>query len=244
MVAPQVVDLHEHPPMTMARVHARHAWILPTAAVLFVLFAVGAAFDLLWWDTPIFNAVVDARSPWLEELARRVSFFGSTPVVLVVAAIVALLAFQRCPRLALAIVVIVAVRPLFEWGLKELVARDRPPVDTRLVTGTGYSYPSGHPLATAASWGVLPLVAALYTKRRVVWWSIAIAAWVLIVLVAASRVVLGVHWPTDVVGSLLLVVIGVAGAERIVEATHSFGRRAPGGENHALNRCAQSRRVE
>jgi undecaprenyl-diphosphatase len=239
-----MIDLHQHPPMTMARVHARHAWILPLAAGSFVLLGIGAFFDALPWDEPIFNAVVDARSPWLEELARRVSFFGSTPVILAVSAIVALLAWQRCPRLALAIVVIVAFRPLAEWGLKELVNRDRPPVDTRLVTGTGRSYPSGHPLATAASWGVIPLVAALYTKRRAVWWSIAIAAWALIVLVAASRVVLGVHWPSDVAGSLLLVAIGVAGAERFVEAAHSYGGRGRDQENYSLNRCVQSQQVE
>jgi undecaprenyl-diphosphatase len=230
--------------MTMARVHARHTWILPLAAALFVVLGVLAFFNAVVWDKAIFNTVVDARSPWLDEAARRVSFFGSTPVVLAVAAIVALLAYQRCPRLALAIVVIVAFRPLAEWALKELVSRDRPPVDTRLVTGTGKSFPSGHPLATAASWGVIPLVAALYTRRRVVWWSIAIAAWLMIVLVAASRVVLGVHWPTDVAASLLLVVIGVAGAEWFVEATHSYGRRGHGEENQALNRCAQFQRVE
>ena len=34
-----------------------------------------------------------------------------------------------------------------------------------------------------------------YTRRRAVWWSIAIGVWVIAVLVAASRVVLGVHWP-------------------------------------------------
>jgi undecaprenyl-diphosphatase len=241
LVAPQLVDLHHEPPMTMARVHARHAWLLPTAAVLFVLLAIGAAFNTLPWDKPIFNVVIDARTPWLDELARRVSFFGSTRVVLAAAAIVALLAWQRCPRLAIAIVVIVAVRPLAEWALKELVSRDRPPVGTRLVTGTGYSYPSGHPLATAATWGVVPLVAALYTRQRVVWWTISVATWMLIVLVAASRVMLGVHWPTDVAGSLLLVVIGVAGAERFVELTHAFG---PGEEDHALNRCSRFRRVE
>jgi undecaprenyl-diphosphatase len=232
-----MTDLHQHPPMTMRRVHARQAWILPVTAALFVLLAIGAAFDALPWDKPIFEAVVDARTPWLDTLARRVSFFGSTRVVFPVAAIAALFAWRRCPRLALAIILIVAARPLTEWGLKELINRDRP-TGARLVRGTGPSFPSGHPLATAASWGLIPLVAALYTKRRAVWWGIAIAVWTLAVLVAASRVVLGVHWPSDVVASLLLAVMGVAAAERFVEATHSFGRRGPEEETHSANRCA------
>ena len=73
------------------------------------------------------------------------------------------------------------------------------------------------------------------------WWSIAIGVWVLAVLVAASRVVLGVHWPTDVVASLLLAIIGVAAAERFVEATHSFGRRGGNGPDEtdsSFNRCS------
>jgi membrane-associated phospholipid phosphatase len=227
-----LIDLHQHPPMTLRRLRARYGWILPLTAVLFVLLAVGARFDELPWDAPIFDAVVDARTPWLVSLARRVSFLGSTPVVLTVAALAALLAWRRCPRLALAIVVIAAARPLAEWAIKELVNRERP-TGARLVRGTGPSFPSGHPLATAASWGLLPLVAALYTKRRVVWWSIAIGVWTLAVLVAASRVVLGVHWPSDVVGSLLLAIIGVAVAEQFVDTTHSFGGRGGCGPDQA-----------
>ena len=238
-----MTDLHQHPPMTMARVHARQAWILPVTAVLFILLAVCAALDALPWDKPIMDAVIDARGPWLANAARRVSFFGSTRVVFPVAAIAALFAWRRCPRLALAIVVIVAARPLTEWAIKEFIHRDRP-VGDRLVRGTGPSFPSGHPLATAASWGLIPLVAALYTKRRIVWWTIAIAVWTLAVLVAASRVALGVHWPTDVVASLLLAIVGVAGAERFVEATHSYGGRGPGQPNHSVNRCSLFQRVE
>lgn len=218
--------------MTMRRVHARHWWLLPTTAVVFVLFAIGAAFDALPWDKPITEFVIDLRTPWLDRVVRRISWLGSTPVVLTVAAVAAAATWRRCPRLAIAIVVIALARPLAEFTLKELIARDRPPVAGRLVHGEGHSFPSGHPLATAASWGLLPLVVALYTKRRVVWWSVAISVWVLAVLMAISRVWLGVHWASDVIGALLLASMGVAAAERFVEAMHGpYDRCVPGQSN-------------
>jgi undecaprenyl-diphosphatase len=214
-----VTDLHVDPPMTMARASARCRWILPTAALVFGALAVGAVAGRLAWDEPITRWVVDARTPSFDAVFRRVSFLGSTPVVLTVSAVAALLAWRRCPRLAIAIVVIALARPLGEFALKELVSRDRP-IGDRMVRGEGFSFPSGHPLATAASWGVLPLVVALYTTRRLVWWAVTVTVWTMAVLVAASRVWLGVHWASDVVAGLVLAVLGVAGAERLITATH------------------------
>lgn len=205
--------------MTMARVSQGQRWIIPTAVVLFVALAFGAMVGWLVWDEPISSWVVDARTPWRDALFRRVSFLGSTRVVMTVSAVAALVAWRRCPRLAVAIVVIALARPLSEWALKELVSRERPMGD-RMVIGTGYSFPSGHPLATAASWGVLPLVVAMYTRQRLLWWAVAGGVWTLAVLVAVSRVYLGVHWASDVVAGLVLAVLGVAGAERFIATTH------------------------
>jgi undecaprenyl-diphosphatase len=216
------MDLHLHPPMTLARVTSRHRWLLPAAAGAFLLLAVGALLGALPWDRPITDLAVDARRPWLDDIVRRISFLGSTKVVLTVAAVLALVSWRRCPRLAVAIVVIALARPLAEFALKELIARDRPAGD-RMVDGTGYSFPSGHPLATAASWGLLPPVLALYTKRRALWWATALGVWTLAVLVAVSRVWLGVHWTSDVVAALVLTIIGVAGAERLIHLTHARG---------------------
>jgi undecaprenyl-diphosphatase len=210
-----VANLHLAPPMTLARVTDVQRWILPVAAVVFGLLGVGAVAGWLVWDEPITSWIVDSRTDTLDRFFRDLSSFGSTKTVILVSAIAALLAAKRCPRLALAIVAIALARPATEFMLKELVSRDRP-IGDRLVGGEGYSFPSGHPFATVASWGTLPLVAALYTKRRAVWWAIAVTVWTLVVLVAMSRVWLGVHWASDVVASLALGVIGVAVAERFI----------------------------
>ena len=212
-------DLHLRPPMTVGTVHAAHQWILPTAAILFSVLAVGAAAGWLFWDEPITTWAVEARTSGLNALFRRVSFLGSTKVVIVVTLVAAALTWRRCPRLAVAILVVALARPLAETFLKELVSRDRPDGD-RLVNGRGYSFPSGHPLATAASWGMLPLVAALYTRRRVLWWAVAVSVWTLAVMVAVSRVWLGVHWASDVVAGLALAVLGVALTERFIYPAH------------------------
>jgi membrane-associated phospholipid phosphatase len=204
-----------HPPMTLARVRARAGWLLPIVVGIFVALAVGARFGWLGWDQPITDAVVDARSGDRDDLALAISRFGSTPIVLTVSAVLAAVAWRRCPRLAVAIVVIALARPLTEFVVKELVARDRPAGD-RLVRGRGPSFPSGHPYAAAASWGMAPLVVALYTRRRSLWWATAVTVWALAVGVAATRVWLGVHWASDAFAGLLLAVIGVAVVERVI----------------------------
>jgi undecaprenyl-diphosphatase len=219
-----VTDLHVHPPMTVARVQARVPWLLPVVALAFAVLAVAAAVDRVPWDRAIGEWVVAQRSPWRDTLAERVSWFGSTYVVLGLSGLAAVAAWRRCPRLAIALVVLAVARPLTEWGLKELVDRDRP-VGARLVRGRGPSFPSGHPYATAASWGVLPLVAALYVRQRALWWSLAVAVWALVVAVAASRVWLGVHWTSDVVAGVLLALLGVWAAELLLDRldAHRWG---------------------
>jgi membrane-associated phospholipid phosphatase len=224
-----VSDLHAHPPMTLTRVHARAGWLLTVALGLFALLAVGAAFDALPWVQPIHDAVLELRTSSRNDVALAVSRFGSTPVVLTVAAALALVAWPRCRSLAVAIVLLALARPLVEFGLKELVDRERP-VGDRLVNGRGPSFPSGHPFAAAASWGFVPLVVALYTRRRRLWWASVVGAWTLIVLVAVSRVWLGVHWASDVVGGVLVAVLGILGSERFIAVLHDRRGQPPCGQ--------------
>jgi membrane-associated phospholipid phosphatase len=219
--------------MTLAHIRARYEWLLPLLGAVFVVLALGAMVNTLPWDRPLSSAIIDTRTGWMEQIVRRVSFLGSNVVVFAVSGILALAAARRCPRLAMLIVAVALARPGLEWMLKEFVGRARPD-QAQMVNGTGYSFPSGHPMATAVSWGMLPLVAALYTRKRVVWWSIAIGAWALIVAVAFSRVWLGVHWPTDVFASIVLALIGLTYAEHWLNTAHGANRNVDdveGGED-------------
>ena len=70
------------------------------------------------------------------------------------------------------------------------------------------SHRSGHPYAAAASWGLLPPVIALYTRRAGIWWATVVAAWGTITAIAASRIWLGVDWVFDALGGVLLACLG------------------------------------
>ena len=111
-------------------------------------------------------------------------------------------------------------RPLLEAGIKLLISRDRPDFD-RLVTGTGYSFPSGHVMAAVALWGLMPLVVSLYTRRRWLWWlSVAVSGGV-ILGIAVSRVYLGVHWFSDVTAGLIVGTFFLLAVETLLARQHT-----------------------
>jgi undecaprenyl-diphosphatase len=213
----------------LRRIVERYPWLLFAAAALAVVLGVLAAIDggrLLVWDRPITDAAIELRSPTVDRVARWVSRMGSTPVVLAAGAAGVALAARRCRTVAVVMLVVVAARPPFEWLVKEIVARPRP-VGARLVTGTGYSYPAGHVLAAAATWGFVPAIAALYVKRRWIWWTLTGMTCALLVSVAWCRVWLGVHWTSDVVGSLAIALVALTAADVAIDRRHRRSRTRP-----------------
>jgi undecaprenyl-diphosphatase len=84
--------------------------------------------------------------------------------------------------------------------LKELFGRDRPTLWETLVTEHGFSFPSGHAMASSAL-GFSIMVTLWNTRFRV---PACIVAGFYIVLVGFSRLYLGVHYPTDVLAGWVL----------------------------------------
>lgn len=222
-------SLHHDPPLTPAGVLLRRRWPVPLLGAAFAALAFAARVDggrlLAGIDEPVTRTLTDWRSGPLDAIVKTVSALGGLTVAAAMLVVLLLLVWHECRALAWTLLAASAARPALEWTLKELVDRPRPDID-RLVAGNGPSFPSGHVMAAIAIWGLLPPVVALLSGRhRAWWWSVAVSATV-IVAVAFSRVYLGVHWLTDVVGALLLGALYLLAVEWLLEWAH---RRQPCG---------------
>lgn len=145
-----------------------------------------------------------AGRSWAAQLALAVSFVGSSVVgVPVVLTVVAWCLRHRAHRLALFALLTPALGKVLERTLKVLVARDRPLWNDPLTTAGGYSFPSGHAMGVTLVVGVLAVVflPRVSARRRRPLVALG-AAWAL--LVAFTRLALGVHYLTDVVAGMLL----------------------------------------
>jgi undecaprenyl-diphosphatase len=204
------------PPEFLGRLRTRAAGEL--LSLLFVLGVLGVGFLVLsdevrerstqTFDEQVLRALRDPAEPgrprgprWLAESARDVTALGSmTVLALVVVAVGGFLALVRRWR-TLALVLVstlggVGVNTL----LKDVVARPRPSVVPHLTEVLSASFPSGHAMLSAIVYLTLAALLSELVSSR---WHKAYLVTVglgLTLLIGLTRMYLGVHYPTDVLG--------------------------------------------
>ncbi len=145
------------------------------------------------------------RVAWLDPIMRAATWLGQNAVLIPVLFAAALL-LRRArgtwrPVFDLAVVYVWAL--ILYSVMKELVHRPRPPAAEWLSPAGGWAFPSGHTTQATVAWGILCVLACTGRSPRVRA-SLASMAALVVLVVAASRFYLGVHWLTDVLAGMSL----------------------------------------
>lgn len=190
---------------------SRKALLVAVVVAIGVFVVFGVLAEVPWpglrhldATAPALGHAAAVRDSPLRLIMRVVTDLGSPLTVDIVTVVVAgWWAVARRWRYVVAVVVTRLGELGCESAVKALVGRPRPGLLPELTSESGASFPSGHSAGSAAVYGLVAVLLATSLRPGAARVLLALTS-VLVLAVAASRVVLGVHYPTDVLGGLAL----------------------------------------
>lgn len=134
-------------------------------------------------------------------IAKFITNFGGA-IFLIVLTIILLISIKN-KKIGLSIFSNLAIITILNQLLKRILQRPRP-TEYRIIEETGYSFPSGHSMISMAFYGYLIYLIYKYVENKYVKWILISLLSVLICLIGVSRIYLGVHYTSDVLGGFLI----------------------------------------
>ena len=179
--------------------------VFSTAVGLFLVIAFAVALS-----TPL--AALDANAgtwlhvratPLVSNAMAAVSFLGA-PTTLTIVAVAGslLLLYRRRHSEAATLSTVVLGGNFLNFCLKHLIQRGRPVFDDPIFSLPTYSFPSGHAMASTVFYGLLAIYASVNARQRYAVYVAIAAAVFMVALVSFSRIYLGLHYLSDVIGGI------------------------------------------
>lgn len=154
-------------------------------------------------DRRVANWFHERATPAVTRVAIMTTFLGSPPFLTGASLATALLlAWRRCWQRLLSFALTMGGGMLLLLMLKALFHRQRPPFESPLMTLTSYSFPSGHVMGSTLFCGSIAFIVASNLKA---WrWRVLVflLGFLFVLLIALTRVYLGVHYLSDVLGAM------------------------------------------
>jgi undecaprenyl-diphosphatase len=174
--------------------------------------------ELARFDGYVMSAFQPVRTAFGLTVARTVSALGTFPFMTLLALAVVLTVYRRRWHVVLlGWILVVGGGQIVEQILKHTFHRTRPPGAVRYLAMTSFSYPSGHAMGAMIGYGVLAYLLLLGVWRRPARVAVTAIAALIILSVGTSRLVLGVHYFTDVVGGFAAGAVWLALSIAIME---------------------------
>ena len=140
-------------------------------------------------------------SDFATPIAKFITNFGGAIFLITLTVILFILIKNK--KIGLSIFSNLVIITVLNQLLKRILQRPRP-TEFRIIEETGYSFPSGHSMVSMAFYGYLIYLIYKYVKNKYVKWISIILLSILICSIGVSRIYLGVHYTSDVLGGFLV----------------------------------------
>lgn len=152
--------------------------------------------NIFGFDNSIYNAISSLRSNFMTAFFKGITRFADEEPIILIAIICLIVIKNR--KIGASIAVNLASSAFFNYLIKELVQRPRPPIEHRMVEESSFSFPSGHAMTSVAFYGLIIYFVFKNVKDKKVRNTICTVLSLLIFLIGISRIYLGVHYASDV----------------------------------------------
>lgn len=140
-------------------------------------------------------------SDFVTPIAKCITNFGGAIFLIVTTGILFILI--RNKKIGVAITANLVLVTILNQLLKNILQRPRP-TEYRIIQETGYSFPSGHSMVSMAFYGYLVYLIYKYVENKNIKWILITLLSILICSIGVSRIYLGVHYTSDVLGGFLI----------------------------------------
>ena len=193
------------------------------ATLVFIGVAVGVQTGYLdGFDDTVRYRVYSMRSDKLTVFWKFITHSGDRYVVIILGIILLLIKSLREKYGVKFAIATLSSTALYQI-MKYIFQRPRPDLTLRLIEQGGYSFPSGHSMNCLVSYGILIYLLLRYCENRRLAKLLSFGLGLLTILIGFSRVYVGVHYPTDIIGGWSL---GIAVLVAMIYAFEKFDSRS------------------
>lgn len=153
------------------------------------------------FDDSITTGLAGARTEFFNVIMKIITFFGGT--IFMVCACIVILIIVKDKKTALKMVACIVCSALLNFLLKTTFKRTRP-LDFMIVNEKGYSFPSGHAMASFTFYGMLIFLAWKSKLKKPAKISLSVVGGLFVALIGFSRIYLGAHYFTDILAGFLM----------------------------------------
>lgn len=139
-------------------------------------------------------------SDFATPIAKFITNFGGA--IFIITLMITLFILIKDKKIGLSIFLNLVIVTTLNQLLKKILQRPRP-TEYRIIEETGYSFPSGHSMVSMAFYGYLIYLIYKYVKNKYIKWTLIVLLSILICSIGISRIYLGVHYTSDVLGGFL-----------------------------------------